>query len=851
MTRPDVLIASLLLIVASLSGCITEELVDDILGCMDENAANYEENATTELVGDCIYMATAETFMEAMTDVGSIEDMLEDTPKAGYSQSISSSEWNQDMGMQMDVEIEDIVMADLNTDSVYVHNSISIAGLLQMEYTHVQVGEVVNIHLLMGGMMAQGDATQSVSQTRDATPNVLEVIAEQAGLFSDGGLFDDGDDDDGDDDGDLPEDAVITITMSDDMETQTMTMQHTEDGAEITTTIHIDQNEDLVSMSLESDNGSASSSITYEVMWGDAIVIEVDDTLPRTSIPVWFDSDIFDDVNDHDDHDDHGDDDHHDDDNHISWDSYHDGYCEWEGYSDATDAGEDSRWWCKISQDDEDWENWWYYCEHHDSDWHCTDDFGQSEEFEHSADGDEWSGSEDGEDGHDDHGDDGHDDAGDDDYAFYCSNDGEDYAESMGGILCPEGPGVTPECPNGESCVCIDVDGSCDDGDDDWGYYADEEDGHDDGSDNSGTDNGEDGHDDGDGPPSPEDVMHMTDSDGDGNMSQEEFVTYWNNENPDAPVDSDQSFLTTEDVEDLIELCDYDAPSDLIDINEMLCFIDNLVGMMPDDENTPSLDDFFNHFDTDGDGHLTATEFIDVNDVPDDEQDDVQAMFDMYDSDESGGLDYYEFEPLYDMMVDNDDGDHHETEEDAGHHHHGDGDYHHDHVDGSDGHTHDDADRHHDHDDDHSDDDSDGMERNEATGFVADNQTLNAPITDFEVHFLSDCEEEYDEEEDQMVQPDLSTCTNEFSIPLTGGEVEGVTITYTDHDGDGLVSPGDEVSVEWGEYDGEEIDKMEIYDTWASLYSSESSATPPVLPGFGAVLGAIALIGASIASRRD
>ena len=851
MTRPDVLIASLLLIVASLSGCITEELVDDILGCMDENAANYEENATTELVGDCIYMATAETFMEAMTDVGSIEDMLEDTPKAGYSQSISSSEWNQDMGMQMDVEIEDIVMADLNTDSVYVHNSISIAGLLQMEYTHVQVGEVVNIHLLMGGMMAQGDATQSVSQTRDATPNVLEVIAEQAGLFSDGGLFDDGDDDDGDDDGDLPEDAVITITMSDDMETQTMTMQHTEDGAEITTTIHIDQNEDLVSMSLESDNGSASSSITYEVMWGDAIVIEVDDTLPRTSIPVWFDSDIFDDVNDHDDHDDHGDDDHHDDDNHISWDSYHDGYCEWEGYSDATDAGEDSRWWCKISQDDEDWENWWYYCEHHDSDWHCTDDFGQSEEFEHSADGDEWSGSEDGEDGHDDHGDDGHDDAGDDDYAFYCSNDGEDYAESMGGILCPEGPGVTPECPNGESCVCIDVDGSCDDGDDDWGYYADEEDGHDDGSDNSGTDNGEDGHDDGDGPPSPEDVMHMTDSDGDGNMSQEEFVTYWNNENPDAPVDSDQSFLTTEDVEDLIELCDYDAPSDLIDINEMLCFIDNLVGMMPDDENTPSLDDFFNHFDTNGDGHLTATEFIDVNDVPDDEQDDVQAMFDMYDSDESGGLDYYEFEPLYDMMVDNDDGDHHETEEDAGHHHHGDGDYHHDHVDGSDGHTHDDADRHHDHDDDHSDDDSDGMERNEATGFVADNQTLNAPITDFEVHFLSDCEEEYDEEEDQMVQPDLSTCTNEFSIPLTGGEVEGVTITYTDHNGDGLVSPGDEVSVEWGEYDGEEIDKMEIYDTWASLYSSESSATPPVLPGFGAVLGAIALIGASIASRRD
>jgi hypothetical protein len=63
----------------------------------------------------------------------------------------------------------------------------------------------------------------------------------------------------------------------------------------------------------------------------------------------------------------------------------------------------------------------------------------------------------------------------DDDAIYYCSNDGEDYAKMMGGISCPEGPGVVPMCPNDEPCVCIDGDDSCDDGDDDWGYYPKED----------------------------------------------------------------------------------------------------------------------------------------------------------------------------------------------------------------------------------------------------------------------------------------------------------------------------------------------------------------------------------------
>ena len=293
MTRAHALFACLILIAAPLAGCLSgddlEELVDDIIGCMDENAANYEENATSELVGDCIYMATMDTFMDAMSDVRTIEEMLEDTPKAGYSQSINMNEWNDDLGMQLDIQIDETVMADLDNDAVHVHNFLSLAPLMTMSYTHTQIGEVVNIHYAAGGMMAEGGES-GYYQTRDATPNVLEVLADQVGLFS-GGEEDEGMlvETPNSDVDEIPEDAVTTITLSDDMESQTMTMEYTEDGAEITMTIHINQNEDLMSFTMSSDNGSATMDMEYQMMWGDSVVIEVDETLPKTSIPVWID----------------------------------------------------------------------------------------------------------------------------------------------------------------------------------------------------------------------------------------------------------------------------------------------------------------------------------------------------------------------------------------------------------------------------------------------------------------------------------------------------------------------------------------------------------------------------------
>ena len=512
MTRAYALLASILLIATPLAGCTSspeiEEIVDDILGCMDENAENYDDNATAEMLGDCIYLASMEAFMTAMTEQMEMDEMLEIIPQAGYSMSITMSEWNTDMNMQMDTVIEEMVMADLDTDSVYVKMGMSVVPFLTYEYTQVQVGELVNIHYISGGMMAGEGAGMGSYQTRDATPDVMGTIfslvsASDAGEAGDEMGLNLPTGDLSELSSDMPADAEPVISYDDESGVQTMTLEYTNDsGHDISIVTLIDDNEDLMSYVISTDNGSASSSISYTVMWGDAVVIEVDDTLPRTSIPInfhvegmpednwddggddtfycdngneipmdyvddgWDDcgdgSDEADDVPDDErdpeqmmdymDTDDDGylslqelidyinneneqdgeppmssedeegtanwfysgdtdgddllsldeftqllestgDDDGGDD---IDWMDYYDGYCEWEGDVD----GDEDVWYCKYSEDQEYWDTWWYYCEDHEDDgWHCTDDFGQSEDFEYSSGGDEWSGSDDDDEG--------------------------------------------------------------------------------------------------------------------------------------------------------------------------------------------------------------------------------------------------------------------------------------------------------------------------------------------------------------------------------------------------------------------------------------------------------------------
>ena len=844
MTRAYALLASLLLIATPLAGCTSspeiEEIVDDILGCMDENAENYAENATAELLGDCIYLVSMEAFMTAMTEQMEIDEMLDIIPQAGYSMSITMSEWNTDMNMQTDTVIEEMVMADLDTDSVYVKMGMLMVPFMTYEYTQVQVGELVNVHYTMGGMMAGENAGMGSYQTRDADPDVMDVISSLVSV-SDAG--DTGEEigldlptgDLSDLSSEMPADTEPVITFEDETGVHTMTLEYTNDtGHDISIVILIDENEDLMSYEISTDYGSrnapgsASSSISYTVMWGDAVVIEVDDTLPRTSIPInfhiegmpeddggddtfycdngneipmdWVD-DGWDDCGDGSDESDDGDDvfvcdngeeipaewendggeDCSDgsDENYVSWIDYEGGYCEW----NTNDTG----WWCKYSEEDEDWDSWWYYCENHDSDWHCTDDFGQSEDYEHSADGTEWSGS----------------------------------------------------------------------GDDD------------------------------DGPPTPEEAMYAADANGDGYVSPQEFEDFWESDPSNPELDS-------EEVAALFDDCDYDG-NDLIDIDEMQCFIDGIGAMLGGGGDDPDPEQMMDYMDTDDDGYLSMQELFDYlngereqNGEPPMTSEDEDAYAGWFYSGDTDGDDLLSLDEFAQLLesTDDDDGEEPPTAENFVDWFDTDGDgvltldeiidgirntnnvsgelppsaedeaY----MEAAFNDADENADGVLDLDelghfiyvidgDDDGDEEGDD-EPFQVTMMVLD-QTLNAPISDFEVRFLGDC----GEPDEEGNEPPISECTVYASNGLTEGSATvdpevaeyEFTWSYLDYDGDGMISTMDTLVID-NLMPGVQV---ELYDTWADQYTSDSFATAEMLPGFGALMAVVVLLGAALATRRD
>ena len=319
MNRIIVVLASLLIVTTPLAGCLDEaaleDLIDDIVGCMDNEAKNYDENATTELVGNCIYAASMEAFMDAMNQEIDIQSMLNQSTTAGYSMSMTTP-MGDELGDMADatmmMNIEETVMVNMSANAAYVSIAMSIPMVFSSTTTMTQIGEVVNVHHKLDGMLVTDMGAETIDdkyQARDMAPNVMDWVIPMLAdsMASDMGAdSEDAEDELIDEEWDMDS---ATISVSFDLETNSQTMDLStamDNGSMMNLSVKIDENSELMSYSMVmTDENGSSMHMSYALMWGDAVVITVDPTLPKTAIPVHWDG--LPDFNNHDD-DDWGDD---------------------------------------------------------------------------------------------------------------------------------------------------------------------------------------------------------------------------------------------------------------------------------------------------------------------------------------------------------------------------------------------------------------------------------------------------------------------------------------------------------------------------------------------------------------
>ncbi len=945
------------MITTSASGCLSGDTVEDILGCMDENAANYDENATLEALEDCFFIATMEAFVGAMDNQMTIDEMLDLNTRAGYSTVMytNSSGGEGEMIALEGLHIEEHVMVDLANNSAMVRTVLSMGPMISIDNQVIQVGQVVNVHNSVSGMMAAdaGGAQSYSAQTRDVEGTVMDLVESMvADSFMSLMTMDDMmDDEDTESDvmDDMPEDLEASFSYDSSENSQSMVATYTEEGASTEMAIVLDDSSNLMSYTMTSVDGTNDSTIIHTVMWGDAVVIEVDDTLPKSATPV-----IFEGLNDFDPFEEEANGGFGDGTGSGCGDGNGDGNpdtpCGEEGEGDdgptaeeflyMTDQnGDDQVSWSEIEDfftAEEDWESDGlraYFQSHFDTSDENGDGYLTDDEillfisiFDEDEDGDDPSPEEvllwfdmDG----DDHiswdefrnsysegdesdeeisdlqdifdasDDDGNDLLGIDELQYFIDMLIEYEDENDDGSSGP-GDGTGSGCGDGSGDG--DPNTPCDDDDDGSGG------GSGDGSGGGSGDGSGDGSDD-DGPPSPEEAMDDVDTNDDGYMSYQEFEDSWESENPE---------LDWDEVTTLFDDCDDDY-NDLIDIDEMQCFVDGIVDMLPDgddedpeqmfghidtdddgyvsiqdiidfsneneagddsddeideeeltnwfswcdtdgddllnldefttcvedddddegDGDDPSADEVFEWMNTDGDGQVTPSEWADFSNSTGDiiDEDNFNGLvytMDMYDYDDSDGLDIYEFTEMWDEIMSDEDDD-------------GDDPFYcdngnvipMDYVDDG----YDDCGDGSDESDDGGGDENEG---GPVFGTIADGLTFAAPISDFEIRFL-DCDGT-DNLDDCVVVAASSLDT----AMVTSEDGDEFTFAYDDVDMDGMISSGDTLSVDdsMGFY-------VAIYDTWAGQYTDDSTAGPVSLPGFGGFLAMICLIGASLSSRRN
>jgi PGF-CTERM protein len=521
----------------------------------------------------------------------------------------------------------------------------------------------------------------------------------------------------------------------------------------------------------------------------------------------------------------------------------------------------------------------------------------------------------------------------------------------MGGILCPEGAGEVPTCPDGEPCVCIDVDGSCTDGDDDWGYE--DHDGHDDGnSDDGESDLFAAADSDNDGlvttsdivnailsmdAPTPQDALDQGDMDQSDSISWDEFVQMWNMDEDESDAD-DQHLNNNPQLESDFHAAFNNSDADYdgnLSIDELQSFIDDVVNLSStqeeitemttifapyvacvDGNSDGSLDqvefsDFYGAvmygmentelvfctLDSNQDGTVTVSEYVDFinqtgmysEEYPMTEEDweGFTSLIGMYDTDDIEGLSPSEYQS---MMVDispggggdggnwepyhggycewegdptDDDNvwsckdDESDTEWDTWWYYcelHGEdwfctddygqspdweysatGTLYQD--NGGDG---DHTDNGH---NDHADHDMAYDWVIQSADMMSETELIGA-FADYEI-VLANCAES--DSDEMMGTTELDCGEDVMKVTIADANVSGAQIMFHDTDMSGTITAGDMIHIDPDIDAGGEWNTVRLYSASTQTYSDEN----PMLPGFGAAAGLIALLGAALLTRRD
>ena len=363
--------------------------------------------------------------------------------------------------------------------------------------------------------------------------------------------------------------------------------------------------------------------------------------------------------------------------------------------------------------------------------------------------------------------------------------------------------------------------------------------------------------------PTPQEALDEGDVDNSEGISWDEFVAMWNadeDEGDDQHLDYNAELKSA--FNDAFNNSDVDSTGEL-SIDELQAFIDEVVSIASTDEEDDDgefasmIDMMVNCVDDDGDGLLDQMEFstfytnldsggdsiamafcmfdTDGNDLvtaseyaaymnqsgfygdepmSDEDWAGFVSMFSYYDVDDIEGLDIVEFEDMMSSMSDDDD--------DHGDHDHGD---HHVQLDW----------------------------QITSTDMLTPDIEVAGSFADYHI-VLASCTMDGGPDEDgnmdptDMLETNAMTCGEDvMKVSMAQATSVGADIMFHDVDGSGTITEGDMIHINPDLEAGDDWNMVRLYSEPADNYSDEN----PMLPGFGALAGIIALLGAALLTRRD